>query len=48
VRKRELADLLAIDPHTYTDDKAPNVWRIIQQADDWAQRTGWEPRPSDM
>lgn len=47
-RKRELADLLAIDRRTYTNDKAPIVWRIIQQADEWAQRTGWEPRRSDM
>lgn len=47
-RKRELASHLAIDRHTYTDDKAPIVWRIIQLADEWAQRTGWEPRRSDM
>ena len=47
-RKRELADLLATDRHTYTDAKAPIVWRIIQQADEWAQRTGWQPPRSDM
>ncbi len=48
VLKRELAGLLATDPHAYTDAKASIAWRIIQQADAWAQRTGWEPRQSDI
>jgi hypothetical protein len=31
----------------YTGAKTQTVWDIIQKADDWAQRTGWEPGPSD-
>jgi len=45
--KRSLAERYRLDRHGYTDAKGPVVWQIIQQADDWAQQTGWEPGPSD-
>lgn len=31
----------------YVDAKTPFIWQTMQQADDWAQSTGWEPPPSD-
>jgi GrpB-like predicted nucleotidyltransferase (UPF0157 family) len=46
-RKMELADAFRIDRQAYTDAKAPHIWQIIRDADGWAQRTGWEPGPSD-
>jgi GrpB-like predicted nucleotidyltransferase (UPF0157 family) len=46
-QKRDLASLLTRDRHAYADAKEPFVWLVIRQADAWAQRTGWEPPPSD-
>jgi GrpB-like predicted nucleotidyltransferase (UPF0157 family) len=46
--KRTLAQQHGHDGQAYTDAKAPICWEIIQRADDWAQRTGWEPGPSDV
>jgi GrpB-like predicted nucleotidyltransferase (UPF0157 family) len=31
----------------YTEAKAPFIWKVIAQADSWAQLTGWFPGPSD-
>ena len=31
----------------YTDAKGPFIWAAVERADRWAQRTGWEPGPSD-
>ena len=45
--KRALARRLGHDRHAYTDAKAEIFWKIIQRADEWAQRRGWEPGPSD-
>ena len=45
--KRRLAARFPHDGQAYTDAKAPFCWEIIRRADDWAQRTGWEPGPSD-
>ncbi len=45
--KRSLAARHRLDRHAYTDAKGPIVWEIVQRADEWAQRTGWEPGPSD-
>jgi GrpB-like predicted nucleotidyltransferase (UPF0157 family) len=45
--KRDLARRHGDDRQAYTDAKAPFCWKIIERADDWAQRTGWEPGPSD-
>ena len=33
--------------HDYVEAKGPFIWATIQLADDWAQRTGWQPPPSD-
>lgn len=45
--KRELAPLLRTDSAAYVDAKAPLVWEVVHEADDWAQLTGWELGPSD-
>ena len=45
--KHELAPLLRADRAAYVDAKAPLVWEVVHEADDWAQMTGWEPGPSD-
>lgn len=45
--KRQLAPLLHTDRAGYVDAKAPLVWEIVHEADDWAQLTGWELGPSD-
>jgi GrpB-like predicted nucleotidyltransferase (UPF0157 family) len=45
--KRVLAVRHRDDRHGYTDAKGPFFWEIIRRADGWAQRTGWEPGPSD-
>jgi GrpB-like predicted nucleotidyltransferase (UPF0157 family) len=45
--KRRLAARYPHDRQAYTDAKAQIVWDIIQRADDWAQKVGWEPGPSD-
>ena len=47
---QHLRDLAVKFPHdgaAYTDAKVPYFWDAIRRADDWAQRTGWEPGPSD-
>jgi GrpB-like predicted nucleotidyltransferase (UPF0157 family) len=45
--KRRLAAQFPNDGLAYTDAKASFCWEVIHRADDWAQRTGWEPGPSD-
>jgi GrpB-like predicted nucleotidyltransferase (UPF0157 family) len=45
--KRDLAAKFPHDGAAYTDAKVPWFWDAIRRADDWAQRTGWEPGPSD-
>ncbi|MCA1676385.1 MAG: GrpB family protein [Actinobacteria bacterium] len=45
--KRRLAAEFPHDGATYTDAKVPFFWEVIRRADDWAQRIGWEPGPSD-
>lgn len=34
------------DRHAYTEAKGPFIWKVIAQADEWAQQTGWLPGPS--
>lgn len=45
--KAGLAERYAEDRHAYTEAKGPFIWDVIAQADAWAQRTGWQPGPSD-
>jgi GrpB-like predicted nucleotidyltransferase (UPF0157 family) len=45
--KRRLAERFRHDRAGYTDAKTPYVWELIRQADEWAQRQGWAPGPSD-
>jgi GrpB-like predicted nucleotidyltransferase (UPF0157 family) len=45
--KRTLAEKFRHDRAAYTDAKVPWFWETIRRADDWAQRTGWEPSLSD-
>lgn len=33
--------------HDYVAAKEPFIWDTIRLADQWAQRTGWQPPPSD-
>jgi GrpB-like predicted nucleotidyltransferase (UPF0157 family) len=35
------------DRAAYTDAKSPFIWKVIAQADEWAQQTGWIPEHSD-
>jgi GrpB-like predicted nucleotidyltransferase (UPF0157 family) len=35
------------DREAYTEAKDPFIWKVIAQADKWAQQTGWFPGPSD-
>lgn len=45
--KRSVAHLLRTDRTAYVAAKEPFIWETIKHADEWAQRTGWEPGPSD-
>ena len=36
------------DRVAYTEAKSPFIWKVIAQADEWAQQTGWLPGPSDV
>src|SRR5260370_96478 len=36
------------DRHFYTEAKSPFIWKVIAQADEWAQQTGWLPGPCDV
>jgi GrpB-like predicted nucleotidyltransferase (UPF0157 family) len=45
--KLALAERHADDRRRYTDAKRPFTWQALAQADEWAQRTGWFPGPSD-
>jgi GrpB-like predicted nucleotidyltransferase (UPF0157 family) len=45
--KYHLAAQYRGDRHGYTDAKAPFIWEIMLQADQWSQAIGWEPGPTD-
>jgi GrpB-like predicted nucleotidyltransferase (UPF0157 family) len=45
--KQELAQPLRHDRYAYVAAKTPRIWELIQRADEWAGRVGWEPGPSD-
>jgi hypothetical protein len=33
--------------HKYVEAKSPMIWEIIQRANDWSQRVGWDLESSD-
>lgn len=35
------------DRHAYTETKSSFIWKVIAQADEWAQQIGWIPGSSD-
>jgi GrpB-like predicted nucleotidyltransferase (UPF0157 family) len=45
--KLALAEAHADGRHRYTEAKRPFTWEALAEADEWAQRTGWVPGPSD-
>jgi GrpB-like predicted nucleotidyltransferase (UPF0157 family) len=45
--KLELAQQHGDDRARYTDAKQPFTWKALAAADEWAQRTGWVPGPTD-
>jgi GrpB-like predicted nucleotidyltransferase (UPF0157 family) len=45
--KLGLAHLLRVERSAYVAAKGPFVWETFRLADEWAQRTGWQPGPSD-
>ena len=45
--KRRLATRHRDDRNAYTEAKVPFFWEVIRRADEWAQRRGWSPGPSD-
>ncbi|WP_158891557.1 GrpB family protein [Amycolatopsis anabasis] len=45
--KRRLAARFRYDGGGYTEAKNPHVWDLVRRADEWAQRMGWVPGPSD-
>jgi len=46
--KRHLMQQYRQERQLYTEAKSPFIWEIMQKADQWAQRTGWQPGPSDL
>lgn len=45
--KYRLAERFRHDRERYVEGKNPIIWETIRRADDWAQRIGWMPGPSD-
>jgi GrpB-like predicted nucleotidyltransferase (UPF0157 family) len=45
--KVALAERHAGDRHRHTEEKRPFTWEALAEADEWAQRMGWLPGPSD-
>lgn len=46
--KKQLAAQFFNDRVAYTDAKGPFSWELMRRADQWAQRTGWRPGPTDV
>jgi GrpB-like predicted nucleotidyltransferase (UPF0157 family) len=46
-RKRVFAEMFEQDRARYTEAKGPLIWEMVRRADEWAQRTGLEPPPTD-
>jgi GrpB-like predicted nucleotidyltransferase (UPF0157 family) len=45
--KQRLAARHRDERRAYTEAKVPFFWEVIRRADEWAQRHGWSPGPSD-
>jgi GrpB-like predicted nucleotidyltransferase (UPF0157 family) len=45
--KTHLADQFRDDRPAYTNAKTPHVWKLMTQADAWAQQSGWQPGEPD-
>jgi GrpB-like predicted nucleotidyltransferase (UPF0157 family) len=45
--KYALAEKYRGQREAYTDAKGPFIWELMAKADEWYQRTGWLPGPSD-
>lgn len=45
--KYELAAKYRHQRQQYVEAKTPFIWSIMVKANDWSQRTGWQPGPSD-
>ena len=45
--KQRLAARHRDERRAYTEAKVPFFWEAIRRADEWAQRHGWSPGPSD-
>lgn len=46
-RLKAILSVSLADPETYPEVKDPAVHLIILPAEEWAERTGWTPPPSD-
>ena len=45
--KQRLAARHRDERRAYTEAKVPFFWEVIRRADEWAQKHGWSPGPSD-
>lgn len=45
--KQGLAASYGADRQGYTEAKAPFIWELMRQADQWSQARGWRPGASD-
>ena len=46
--KYQLMETYHYERQLYTDAKDPFIWEIMQKADKWAQRSGWQPGKTDI
>jgi len=45
--KYELAAKYRDQRQQYVDAKDPFIWATMYKANEWSQRTGWQPGPAD-
>lgn len=45
--KYDLAEKYRENRQGYVDAKGPFIWKMMQKANEWSQRTGWMPGESD-
>jgi GrpB-like predicted nucleotidyltransferase (UPF0157 family) len=46
--KYRLAEKYGEDREGYTEAKGEIIWEIMQRADNWSKRVGWQPLQSDV